>query len=105
MSQTAELAVGRLDQIPPGEGREFNAGPTTITIFHTRDGNVFATEPNCPHRGGPLRDGLIDGATIVCPLHDRIYEFRTGRGLGNECHIRTYPVRLGSDGILFVTAD
>jgi nitrite reductase (NADH) small subunit len=100
-----ECAVGTLSQIPPGEGREFLAGDALVTIFHTRSGEIFATQPTCPHRGGPLRDGLTDEATVVCPLHDRIYEFRTGRGLGNECHIRTYPVRVTSEGMLLVTAE
>ena len=100
-----ERAVGTVAQIPPGEGREFLAGPTLVTVFHTRSGEFFATQPNCPHRGGPLRDGLVDDATVVCPLHDRIYEFRTGRGLGNECQIRTYPVRVTEEGTLLVTAE
>jgi nitrite reductase (NADH) small subunit len=106
MSDTSiETNVGHLDDIPPGEGREFRAGPTTVTIFHTRDGEVFATQPDCPHKGGPLRDGLVDGATVMCPLHDRIFEFRTGRGLGNDCSIRIYPVRVTDEGALLVTAD
>ncbi len=97
--------MGRLSEIPPGEGREFVAGALTVTVFHTRSGEVFATQPHCPHRGGPLRDGLIDGRTVVCPLHDRIYEFRTGLGLGNECRIQVYPVRVSDDGVLVVTAE
>ncbi len=104
MPRTAEIAVGHLEQIPPGEGREFAAGHATIAIFRTREGEVFATQPDCPHQGGPLRDGLVDGATVVCPLHDRHFEFRTGRGLGNDCSIRIYPVRIAPDGTLLVTA-
>lgn len=96
------LPVGLLADIPPGEGREFLVADRRITVFHTRGGGVFATQPDCPHRRGPLRDGLIDEATVICPLHDRTYEFRTGRGVGTECAISVYPARLGEDGRVFV---
>ncbi len=105
MLVTTQTAVGNLADIPPGEGREFDVGRTTVAIFRTRDDQVFATQPKCPHRGGPLRDGLIDGATIICPLHDRTYELHTGRGVGNECSLRTYPVRVADDGTLLLTAE
>ena len=99
-----EHAVGKLCQIPKGEGRNFTVGGLNVAVFHTRDGQVFATQAYCPHKGGPLADGLTDGATVVCPLHDRIYDFQTGAGIGNECSVRVYPVRAEADGtILLVT--
>jgi nitrite reductase (NADH) small subunit len=92
------VRIGSLSQIPPGEGRNFQVGRTLVAVFRTRDGDVFATQAHCPHRGGPLADGLTDGATVVCPLHDRIYDFRTGAGIGNECSLTVYPVRVEADG-------
>ena len=97
-----EHAIGKLSQIPRGEGRNFALGTLRVAVFHTRDGQVFATQADCPHRGGPLADGLTDGATVVCPLHDRIYDFRTGAGLGNECSIQVYPVRAEADGTIML---
>ena len=88
------VAIGQLSAIPPGEGREFVVGGRHIA--------VFATQASCPHRGGPLRDGLTDEATVVCPLHDRTYEFRTGRGLGTDCNIAVFPTQLAPDGRVFV---
>lgn len=103
-----EHAIGKLSQIPMGEGRNFAlegpSGPMRIAVFHTREGQVFATQADCPHRGGPLADGLTDGKTVVCPLHDRIYDFHTGAGIGNECSIAVYPVRAEADGTI-VLAD
>ena len=96
------VPVGPLAAIPPGEGREFVVGDRHIAVFHTRAGAVFATQARCPHRGGPLRDGLTDEATVICPLHDRTYEFRTGRGVGTECWISVYPARLAEDGLVLV---
>ena len=96
------VAIGQLSAIPPGEGREFVVDGRHIAVFHTRGGAVFATQASCPHRGGPLRDGLTDEATVVCPLHDRTYEFRTGRGLGTDCNIAVFPTQLAPDGRVFV---
>ncbi len=98
-----EHALGRISQIPPGEGRNFEVDGLRVAVFHTRAGAVHATQAACPHRGGPLADGLTDETTVVCPLHDRIYDFRTGAGLGNDCAIATYQVRLGQDGVILLT--
>ncbi len=97
-----EHPIGKLSEIPKGEGRNFALGNLLVAVFHTRDGRVFATQALCPHRGGPLADGLTDGATVVCPLHDRIYDFRTGAGIGNECSVQVYPVRADSDGMILL---
>jgi nitrite reductase (NADH) small subunit len=100
-----ERVVGSLSQIPPGEGRVFQLGGVCLAVFHTRDGGVFATEPRCPHRGGPLADGLTDSATVVCPLHDRVFDLRTGAGIGNAEAIRVFPTRLAADGTILVVTE
>ena len=100
-----EHAIGRLADIPPGEGRAFEVGGEHFAVFHTRTGQVFATQAYCPHAGGPLVDGLTDERTVMCPLHDRIYDFATGEGLGNECSISVYPVRADADGTLLLIAE
>jgi nitrite reductase (NADH) small subunit len=95
----AEYTIGSLSQIPPGEGRTFDLGGLRVAVFHTRGGQVFATQAQCPHKGGPLADGLTDEVSVVCPLHDRMYDFRTGAGLGNDCTIATYQVRVDTNGM------
>jgi nitrite reductase (NADH) small subunit len=98
-----EFALGPLSQIPPGEGRNFHVADRRIAIFHTRGGGVYATQAFCPHKHGPLADGLLDDATIICPLHDRMFSLATGTGIGNDYTIATYPIHLGSDGTLTLT--
>ena len=100
-----EHAIGHLSQIPKGEGRTFGIGTLRVAVFHTHAGQVFATQAECPHRGGPLADGLTDELTVICPLHDRVYDFRSGAGLGNECHIAVYPVRAEADGTIMLVAE
>jgi nitrite reductase (NADH) small subunit len=97
-----EAALGLLAQIPSGEGRVFLLNGARIAVFHTRDGNVFATQADCPHRGGPLADGLTDETTVVCPLHDRVYDLRTGAGVGTDCSIRVFPVRVNASGVILI---
>ena len=98
-----EHDIGKLSQIPPGEGRNFEVGDLRIAVFHTRDGEVFATQADCPHKGGPLADGLTDGNSVVCPLHDRTYDFHTGAG--PDCSIQVYPARVGEGETIFVVTE
>ena len=101
--------IGKLSQIPPGEGRNFvvpgPAGEMLIAVFHARDGHVFATQASCPHKGGPLADGLMDNGAVVCPLHDRTYDLRTGTGIGTDCNIQVYPIRTDADGTIVLVGE
>ena len=56
---------------------------------------MFATQADCPHRGGPLADGLLGGHTLICPLHALKFDLASGRALDGSCTLRTYPARLG----------
>jgi nitrite reductase (NADH) small subunit len=103
-----ERILGRLADIPSSEGRTFEVDGLRVAVFHTRTGEVFATQADCPHRGGPLADGMLGGATVTCPLHERVYDLATGRVLAGECDIAVYPVRTTDDGsivLLPVTLD
>jgi nitrite reductase (NADH) small subunit len=97
MTLTIDHNIGPLAQIPAGEGRNFRIGRLTVAVFRTQAGEVFATQPNCPHRAGPLADGLIGGTTLICPLHDYAFDLRTGANIGGTCPISVYPARLSID--------
>ena len=85
--------VGRVEEIPPGEGRAFVAGGTQVAVFRLRDGSLHATQAACPHAGGPLADGQTDPDVLVCPLH--LYAFRWTDGVSPAAGstMRVYPVR------------
>ena len=93
-----EVFIGPLRQIPRGEGRTFEVQSQRIAIFHARTGEVFATQADCPHREGPLSDGLMGGTTLVCPLHAWKFDLRTGKALYGDCDLQTFRVRLTDDG-------
>jgi len=95
-----EIAIGPLSQIPPGEGRNFMVAEKLLAVFRTREGGVFATQAECPHRGGPLADGLVDAHSVVCPLHDRVFSFATGQG--PDCAIEIYKTHVDDQGVITV---
>ena len=102
-SAATEYALGSLSQLPAGEGREFPIGETLIAVFHARNGKVYATQALCPHRNGPLADGLLGGSTLICPFHAWKFDLTTGNPLLGDCAITVYPVRLSNDGQIWVT--
>jgi nitrite reductase (NADH) small subunit len=106
MSATATSPVfniGPLSRIPPGEGRCFRVAGEEIAVFHTRDGTTYATQARCPHRGGPLADGLVGDGRVICPLHSRVFLLDTGEAERGRCPaLRTYPTRLNEAGEILV---
>jgi nitrite reductase (NADH) small subunit len=98
--------LGSIQRIPLGEGRTIRVRDTIVALFRTRDGNVFATQPNCPHRGGPLADGLIGSGKVICPLHSFTFNLATGQPIENPCEqLRVYPVSLNEAGDILLTLD
>ena len=101
-----ETLLATLDQIPKGEGRTFEVAGQRLAVFHTHSGEVFAVQAHCPHRSGPLADGLLGGTSVVCPLHDWTFDLRTGCGLTHErASIATYPVRVSHDGRIWLVPE
>jgi nitrite reductase (NADH) small subunit len=99
------VRIGSLGSIPKGEGRNFEIGPAKVAVFHGRDGRVFATQAECPHRNGPLADGLLGGTTLICPLHEWTFDLASGMALQGECGIRTYPIHADAEGNLMLEID
>jgi nitrite reductase (NADH) small subunit len=85
--------VGKIDDIPVGEGRTFAVEGEQIAVYRMRDGSLRALSAICPHRGGPLADGLTDDTVVVCPLHNYAFDMCTGNEMsGSGMSVRSYPV-------------
>jgi len=93
--------VGRVDDVPLGEGRAYVAGDTQVAVFRLRDGSLHATQAACPHAGGPLADGQTDVNVLVCPLHLYTYRWSDGGSTAGLAAVRIYPVH-DVDGDLVV---
>ncbi|WP_019995054.1 nitrite reductase small subunit NirD [Aureimonas ureilytica] len=95
------VAIGRLDDIPRRGARCVNSPLGRIAVFRTMDDKVFATEDRCPHKGGPLSQGIVHGGSVTCPLHNQVIALDTGLVQGpDEGQVRTFPVRVGAEGAL-----
>ncbi len=93
----AEYKLGSIEQIPLGEGRQFHLAGQEIAVFRARNGHIYATQAACPHRNGPLIDGMLGGSILVCPLHNWRWNLETGQPLMGECALTTYAVHLDAD--------
>ena len=103
ISQKSTYNLGSASQIPLGEGRRFDIGGVAIAVFRSRQGQLYATQAECPHRAGPLADGLIGGDALICPLHNFRFNLATGEPLGNDCpSLLTYPVSLSEAGEIVI---
>lgn len=99
----AVFDLGPLSAIPPGEGRRYVLDGVTIAVFRPRSGGVHATTATCPHRAGPLADGIVGGTTLICPLHGLRFDLVTGAAVGHDCGgIAVYPVEVDGRGHLRV---
>jgi nitrite reductase (NADH) small subunit len=101
-SRTTAHVVGRVEDVPLGEGRAFVAGGVQVAVFRLRDGSLHATQAACPHAGGPLADGQTDAQVLVCPLHLYAYRWSDGASTSGAAPVRVYPVH-EQDGDLVVT--
>lgn len=100
-----QVTLGPIQAIAEGEGRAFRIGSEQVAVFRERNGELYATQAECPHRGGPLADGLLGSGTLICPLHSLKFDLRTGRASGADCSLRTYPIRLDEHGHMLIELD
>ncbi|MEK2633897.1 nitrite reductase small subunit NirD [Pseudomonas aeruginosa] len=95
------LDICALDEINP-LGSRVVAGPKgDIAIFRAADDQVFALDDRCPHKGGPLSQGLIYGKRVACPLHNWQIELESGEAVAPDqgCAHR-HPVRVENGQVL-----
>ncbi len=98
------IRIAPATQIPPREGRAVLIGDREIALFNLGTG-FLATDNQCPHQGGPLCDGIVTGASVVCPLHAWKVNLETGQverpTHGKDHCVATYPTRV-EDGIVLI---
>ena len=99
------VAIGSINDIPARGARCVDTPQGRIGVFRTAEGQVFAIEDHCPHKGGPLSQGIVHGTSVTCPLHNWVISLETGQAQGaDEGAVRTIPVRIEGDQ-LFIALD
>ena len=105
ISQHHWTRVTATENIPPLEGRSVEIAGREVAIFNLKTRYV-AIDNRCPHKGGPLCDGIVSGTTVVCPLHGWRFDLETGlavRASLPAC-VTTFPTRV-EDGIVLIDID
>jgi nitrite reductase (NADH) small subunit len=93
----ARVAAG---DVREGEGRVVEAGGRTVAVFNV-EGRYYAIDNTCPHRGGPLGEGDVDGRTVTCPWHAWRWDITTGANVNNPAvRVACYPVSIDGDDLV-----
>ena len=94
------VEVGALDDIPRRGARVVKTPFGCIAVFRTADDEVFALDDRCPHKAGPLSQGIVHGDSVTCPLHNWRISLRSGAVLGDDkgC-VPTIPVKVDAGRI------
>ena len=104
MTVTREThTLGPLEQIPPGEGRAFGVGTEQVAVFRLRTGAVYAVSAVCPHKGGPIADGQIDGNIVLCPMHMNAFELATGCSTTGQEPLASWDVQIDEAGDILLS--
>ncbi|MDE4060047.1 MAG: nitrite reductase small subunit NirD [Pseudophaeobacter sp. bin_em_oilr2.035] len=95
------IDIGHIDEVPLRGARLLKTPMGCIAVFRTGEAEVFAASNSCPHKGGPLSEGIVHGQSVTCPLHNWVFDLNTGEAQGaDDGRIETYPLRLEGARIL-----
>ncbi|MDQ6951831.1 MAG: nitrite reductase small subunit NirD [Mariprofundales bacterium] len=94
-NQPMWYTVCSVDEVPLRGGRLIRAGITQIALFRLSNGKIRAIDNRCPHKQGPLAEGIISNDTIICPLHARKIDLESGNVLPPDTGcVTTYPTKI-----------
>jgi nitrite reductase/ring-hydroxylating ferredoxin subunit len=86
------VTVGRAEDVPPGRGATVELLSGAELALYNIDGQFYAIENFCPHKGAPLADGRLCGQVVECDWHGWRFDLVTGRCLSNNSSVETYEV-------------
>lgn len=97
------VEIGQIDDIPVLGARVVRGPEGDIAIFRNAEDEVFALRDRCPHKGGPLSQGIVYGRRVACPLHNWSLHLESGLAVAPDegCAAR-YPVRVDG-GVVYLS--
>lgn len=78
------IDIAGLSDIPKRGARVVKTTLGCVAIFRTDDDRVYAIDDTCPHKKGPLSEGIVHGASVTCPLHNWVFDLETGMAQGED---------------------
>lgn len=100
MQQDRWIKIGEISDIPRLGARVVETETGNIAVFRTADDEIFALSDQCPHKGGPLSQGIIHGKRVACPLHDWKIHLDTGVAVApDEGCAASFPIKLENETI------
>lgn len=95
------IEIGELGDIPVRGARVIRTRAGCVALFRTAEDEVFAIDDTCPHKAGPLSEGIVHGRAVTCPLHNWVISLETGLVQGpDEGSVKTHKVRVDQGRIL-----
>lgn len=94
------VKVASVGDVKPGEGKAVEVEGKTIAVFNV-EGKFYAIDDTCPHQGGPLSEGEVEGTEVTCPWHAANFDLRTGGVVSGptEEGVSSYPTRIVGDDV------
>lgn len=94
------VKVCKQTDIPAGTGKTVNVNGKAVALFNV-EGNFYAIDDTCLHRGGPLGEGELDGKIAICPWHGWRWDITTGvNQLNPAVSVKRYDVKVEGDDVL-----
>jgi len=99
------IDVGAVEDIPVLGSRVVQAPGGDIALFRAADGTLFALRDRCPHKGGPLSQGIVHGHSVTCPLHNWVISLESGQAQGaDQGCAHKIPLRISGERILLAAS-
>ena len=97
------IHIGHIDDIPRLGARVVQTEQGNIAVFRTADDAVFALTDRCPHKNGPLSQGIVHDHTVTCPLHNLRLNLENGQAIApDEGCIERFTIHVNAEGQLFL---
>jgi nitrite reductase (NADH) small subunit len=93
--------IGALTDVPVRGARLVKTDAGCLALFRTAEDKAYAINDKCPHKGGPLSQGIVHGNTVTCPLHNWVISLETGEAQGaDKGRVKTIPLQITNGRIL-----
>ncbi len=95
------IDIGKLEDIPVRGARVVKTAKGCIAVFRTAANEAFALDDRCPHKRGPLSQGIVHGRSVTCPLHNWVIDLATGEAQGaDKGSVRTVALKVEAGRLL-----